>query len=226
MKQGSITSEPYEHRPLFGFVFFLFCKFFFKFYCPLHVKGRENLPTQPFILCSNHASHMDTPVLMLATQLPFSLFGIMAAQDYFFDNSVRRGIVRSLMNIIPISRTSSKYSLAQNIETCKQFIMKKNGCLIIYPEGTRSCDGEIHSFKRGVAILAKELNLPIVPVYIQGTYQSLGKWHVFPKPKKIHLTIGKPVDLITLGAQDNVRVLANQLEQIIKNLKCAYENND
>src|SRR5437763_474109 len=120
-----------------SYLYFLFCKFFFKFYCPITVSGQENLPSRPFILCSNHNSHLDTPVLMLATGIPFNQFGMVAAKDYFFDNVWRKRIASILMNLIPIDRNVSRDSLAENMSACQHFIENK-GNLIIYPEGTRS----------------------------------------------------------------------------------------
>ena len=79
--------------------------------------------------------------------------------------------------------------------------MEKNRNLIIYPEGTRSLNGEMGLFKRGPAMFSAELNLPIVPVHIHGTYKSLPKGRVFPKPKRITVTIGEPIDPLHFKAK-------------------------
>jgi 1-acyl-sn-glycerol-3-phosphate acyltransferase/long-chain acyl-CoA synthetase len=212
--------ESTSRKPVFGFLFFLFCKFFFKFYCPLSIKGRENLPDAPFIICSNHSSHMDTPVLMLATTFAFNRLGTIAAKDYFFDHKKRRHIVNLFMNILPISRQCTRASLGKDLEQCRVFIQRTNGCLIIYPEGTRSLDGNIQPFKRGIALIAGELGLPIVPVYIQGTHRALGKWTIFPRPGKINIIIGESLQLAeTTQRRHYYRHMMGTLENKVRELK-------
>src|SRR5579871_4403770 len=107
---------------MMSYLYFLFCKLFFKWYCPLEVYGHENLPESSFILCSNHNSHMDSPVLMLATGLPFNRFGMVAAKDYFFDTPWRKIVVNHLMNLIPVSRTVTRDSWNESIHACQQFV--------------------------------------------------------------------------------------------------------
>lgn len=203
-------------------LFFGFCKIFFKIYCPLQVNGRENLPSHSFIFCSNHCSHMDTPVLMMASNMPFSSFAMIAARDYFFAQGKSKSSATLFMNLIPISRKANRKTIADNLELCRQFISTQKRKLIIYPEGTRSVSGEIQSFKRGPALIASELNLPIVPVYIQGTHEALGKGSYFPRPKKIKVMIGEPIHPETDSQQkssSHYRKITCILEEKIKYLQ-------
>jgi len=157
---------------------------------------------------------MDTPVLMLATGMAFNQFGMLAAQDYFFDNPWRKRIVNFLMNLIPIDRKISRSSLAKNISACKHFVENGRHHLIIYPEGTRSLTGEIQPFKRGPALIALELAMPLIPVYIHGAYQSLCKGRYFPKYGKINVKIGKPI-----LPNKNKKLVTELLESNVKKLK-------
>jgi 1-acyl-sn-glycerol-3-phosphate acyltransferase len=201
-------------KKIMSYLYFLFCELFFRFYCRLTVYGKENLPSSPFILCSNHNSHMDTPALMLATGLPFNQFGMIAAKDYFFDNVWRKYIANLLMNLIPIDRKISRTTFIENISACKHFIEKQGKYLIIYPEGTRSITGEIQAFKRGPAMIASKLAIPLVPAYITGTYNSLKKGKFLPTPAHIYVKIGKPIATI----QDSYK-LTKLLEKRIIELK-------
>jgi 1-acyl-sn-glycerol-3-phosphate acyltransferase len=220
-------------KPKLGFLFTGLCKSIFKLYCPLAITGKENLPSPPFILCSNHCSHMDTPVLMLSTGLSFSRFGMVAAKDYFFDNKKRNQLLNLFMNLIPINRICTKSSIKDDVGFCKNFI--DSGCnLIIYPEGTRSLSGEIQSFKSGVALIASELNLPIVPVHIKGTFQAMPKGRNFPRPSKISASIGKPLSINTLYNASITQIqkpsaiyrqLAALLEQHIRQLGETHHGN-
>ncbi|MFQ5677745.1 MAG: lysophospholipid acyltransferase family protein [bacterium] len=160
-------------------------------YCRLSVQGRENLPESPFIFCSNHNSHMDTVVLMVSSGLPFKRFGMMAASDYFFNG--KRTFMGLLMNLIPVNRQANFKSIVTAMVACRAFTKNGGRNLIIYPEGTRSVNGEIQSFKNGAAVIATELKLPIVPVYIKGTHESMPKGKSFIRPRKIRAIIGKPI---------------------------------
>ena len=175
-------------------LFELFCKAVFMRYCPLQVTGRENIPATSFILCSNHSSHMDSGVLMGAAGLPFRQFGLMAAKEYFFGNTIRRVSLNLLMNLIPIDRKTSHVALVQSLAACREFVSNGNRNIIIYPEGTRSRTGQMARFKKGPAMIATELGIPIVPAYIEGTYAAMPKGSKFIKPGRIHVRIGTAID--------------------------------
>jgi len=200
-------------KKIAAYLYFVFCRIFFSIFCPLKVHGRENLPARCFILCSNHNSHMDTPVLMLATGIPFSQFGMIAAKDYFFDNSWRKMTAGIAMNLIPIDRKVSRQSLKKNISACKNFVENNEGYLIMFPEGTRSLTGDMQPFKRGAAMIALALAVPLIPAYIDGTYLSMRKGQIFPRFRKIHVRIGKPI-----FASHNRSRLTELLENSIKDL--------
>lgn len=175
-------------------LFELFCKAVFLSYCPLQVTGRENIPATSFIFCSNHSSHMDSGVLMGASGLPFRQFGLMAAKEYFFSNTIRRVSLNLLMNLIPIDRKTNHVTLVQSLAACREFVRNGNRNIIIYPEGTRSLSGKTARFKKGPAMIATELGIPIVPAYIDGTFAAMRKGSKFIKPRKIHVRIGKAID--------------------------------
>ncbi|MCG8608275.1 1-acyl-sn-glycerol-3-phosphate acyltransferase [bacterium] len=174
-------------------IFQWYCKGLFTFYCPLQVTGKENLPQGSFIFCSNHNSHMDSAILMTSSGMPFKKFGMVAASDYFFENGLRRRFLGALMNLIPIDREPKYHSIVELVIKCKKFINSDSRNIIIFPEGTRSLTGQIQAFKKGPAFIAIELALPIVPVYIYGTYQAMPKGHSLMKPGRIRAWIGKPL---------------------------------
>src|SRR5271155_4218612 len=89
--------------PITGSALFeAFCKLFFLTYCRLTVTGQHHLPPSPFIVCSNHSSHVDSAVLMTATGRPFSTFALLGASDYFFKQWGTKFLVSRFMNVIPI----------------------------------------------------------------------------------------------------------------------------
>jgi 1-acyl-sn-glycerol-3-phosphate acyltransferase len=192
----------------------------FRFYCPLRVIGRENLPPGRFILCSNHASHIDSFALMTAAGFPFGTYAMLAAGDYFFRNSIGGRWFSGLVHLIPISRSSSLVdraaSLNRTILLCRSSLQGPVRCLILFPEGTRSVTGETGPFKRGISLIAAELGLPIVPAYIEGSRTVMPKGRLFPVPGRIGVHIGAP---IFPGAERNHDAIGRAIEISIRSLK-------
>lgn len=182
-----------EERPslmqtlMFGILRVIYC-FLFR----LKIEGKENIPEGPFILCSNHSSHLDMPALILGTGLGVKNFRVLAAEDYFFKKSWLRRFVSNLLNLVPFSRTSNKNEILRNFDIARKCIQDKKS-LIIFPEGTRSLDGSLKDFKSFIGILGSELKIPIVPAYIQGAFDCWPKGQGLPKRGKIRLTFGKPI---------------------------------
>jgi 1-acyl-sn-glycerol-3-phosphate acyltransferase len=172
-----------------------FCRAFFKWYCPLTVEEVHHLPKAPFLLCSNHTSHADSAVLMAASGRDFRSFALIGASDYFFRSRRLRWAVSPLMNVVPIDREPGAKSLSACLATCRQFMQQTGGSLILYPEGTRSQDGRMQPFKSGAALFAIELEVPVVPAYIEGTHHILPKGRYVPRPGPVKVRFGEPVEL-------------------------------
>jgi long-chain acyl-CoA synthetase len=166
----------------------------FRFYARLEVTSGEPLPAGPFLLCSNHASHLDSAVLMVASGLPFDSFRLLAAADYFDPQSTAGRLTRVVLNIIAIDRAGEhSLGLRRTIAECRELIRTQQVRLIAFPEGTRSIDGELLPFKRGAALLALALALPVVPAYIDGARRSLPKGSWIPKPTPIRVRFGRTI---------------------------------
>ena len=149
------------------------------------------------VVVANHSSHADTAVLLAA--LPPNaqpVFG--AAADYWFDVPVRRFIATALAGVLPVRR-SGDGSYAALLAAARP-ALKAGRTVVIYPEGTRSTDGNIAEFRSGALRLARECGVPIVPVALTGTADVLpkgGRWS--PAPMQVH--IGEPVDPQNISAQ-------------------------
>jgi 1-acyl-sn-glycerol-3-phosphate acyltransferase len=169
-----------------------FCKTVFKLYCPLTVEGRENLPEPPFVICSNHASHIDSSMLMMALDMSFKKIGLIAAKDYFFDQS-HRFFLHYMMNLVPIARGAGSGAIRDSIIACRSFLASGGEVLIIYPEGTRATSDKISHFKEGAAILSHELGLPMVPACVYHSRECLPKGSYMLRPTKLKVRFGNPV---------------------------------
>jgi long-chain acyl-CoA synthetase len=215
-------------------IFEIYCKILFTIYCPLKIIGRENVPkSSSFIFCSNHNSHMDSGILMVASGLPFKNFAMMAAKDYFFDNGKRKYSLNLLMNLIPIDRDSDRKSMISYLAACREFTRTGNRNLIIYPEGTRSKTGNIQPFKKGPAMISAEVGLPIVPAFIKGSFNAWPKGKVLMKPSRITIRIGKPIlpdeYICDDGSDGNnfqaYKKITEELEKRVHELKNSGEQN-
>lgn len=156
----------------------------------VEVSGRENLTKlqPPFLICPNHQSTLDA-ILICATYPYRTLVNIFhVGASEFFRGSLLQRLAR-LINIVPIDPDARLLGAMQ----ASAIGLQAGKILNVYPEGQRSFDGKLGEFKKGPAILASELNLLILPVAIDGSYQVLprkAKWLHFAKVK---IRFGEPL---------------------------------
>ena len=198
-------------------VFEAFARLVCRVWCPLRVVGRENLPDVPFLICANHSSHMDSIVLMIATGEPFRCFALLAARDYFFGGKLRALAFGALLKLIPLERTARPYSLRVTLSRCSDFLNQGNRGLILFPEGTRTTNGDIGTFKHGAALFSARLGLPVIPVCIEGTRRVMPRGRFFPKRGPVAVRIGE-----TLWPQDHSSIVPEARRRImaLKGIPC------
>ncbi|MFQ5796485.1 MAG: AMP-binding protein [Candidatus Bipolaricaulia bacterium] len=172
-------------------ILYAFARMLFKLYFRLTAHGVEHLPKQgSFIIAPNHSSHLDIPslILVLPHRLREQMFAA-AARDYFFTRPLRRALVEFALNVFPFERMGS---FLEGLRLC-ECIVAKGRSIILFPEGTRSVSGVLQSFKPGLGSLAFELNIPIVPTYIRGSYEAMPKGKRLPRPRRIDITFARPI---------------------------------
>jgi 1-acyl-sn-glycerol-3-phosphate acyltransferase len=160
-------------------------------YNQLCVLGQEHLfHKSPFIIAPNHSSHLDTPSVfaVLPTHMVKKTFSA-AAKDYFFTGPCRSLAARLLTNAIPVGRTGDALS---GFRLCVRKLRSGNN-IIIFPEGTRTHCNRIGNFKPGVIALSRFGKVPVVPVYIDGTRESMPRGRYVPKGTRITVVFGKPI---------------------------------
>jgi 1-acyl-sn-glycerol-3-phosphate acyltransferase len=141
---------------------------------PTTVLGAEHLHRvePPVIFAANHASHLDTPLLLTTLPVEFRHRTVVAAaSDYFFDRTWKAVAWSFSLAAIPIERTKVN---RRSADVAAELIEDRWN-LVIFPEGGRSPDGWLQPFRGGAAYLARRTGRPVVPVYIHGTR------HVIPK---------------------------------------------
>jgi 1-acyl-sn-glycerol-3-phosphate acyltransferase len=158
----------------------------------LHLLGREHLPAEPpFVLIANHASHLDALVLTcsLNWRLRDRVFPI-AAGDTFFEKTSQAAFAAGLLNALPLWRHKcGSHSLAE----LRDRLLQQPCVYILFPEGTRSRNGEMAPFKPGLGLLVAQTNVPVVPCHLDGTFEALPPHRRWPRLHKITLRIGEPL---------------------------------
>jgi len=181
------------------------------------VLGRESLTDVhgPFVVVSNHTSHLDAPLIISALPRRLSRYvAAGAAADYFFDVWWRKGLTALFFNAFPVDRTGlrGRRGLATSL-------LDDGVPLLLFPEGTRSRTGEMGNFKPGAAALCISRDVPCLPVALLGASEAMpyGKnWPDKGRPP-IYVAFGEP-----LHAEDGESV-AQFSERIAKEVRGLYD---
>jgi long-chain acyl-CoA synthetase len=164
-------------------------RFFFHIYFRFQARGMKNIPNGPCIIAPNHQSFFDG--LFVASYL--HTHQIKKTYFYAKEKHVRKSWLKFLANRNNIIIMDLNKDLKASIQKMGE-VLKRNKNLIIFPEGTRTKNGKLGQFKKTFAILSSELNVPVVPVSIQGAFEALPKGSFFPKPlKKVNIEFLSPV---------------------------------
>ncbi|HBG92109.1 MAG: hypothetical protein A2X54_01680 [Nitrospirae bacterium GWF2_44_13] len=165
----------------------LLFKLFFRIFFRLEAKGVENIPNVPFIIAPNHCSNLDGFAIGAAVPLTtYKTLYFQGFQKYFTGRLT--AFFAGLAHVIPIDPETYLGKALQ----LSAYVLKNNKALCIFPEGGRSYDGTLMEFKKGIGILALELNVPVVPASIKGSFESLPKGAYLPRFKKITIRFDKP----------------------------------
>ena len=163
----------------------------------------------PVIFVANHASHLDTPLVLLSLPDEWRRkTAVAAAADYFFDTWWRAVGSSIVFNTFPIDRRGG------SMATTPGEVLADGWSLVIFPEGTRSKDGWIGQFRMGAAFLAVEHGVPVVPVAHRGTYAAMPRGQNWPSPGRRQLTVrfGEP---IYPGPDEGVRDFAPRIKDAV-----------
>ena len=163
--------------------------FFWLMFLPVSVDGIEHIePKKSYVFVANHQSMFD--VWLVYGWLPVIFKWLMKAE-------LRKvpfvGTACKAAGHIFVDRRNSKAAIESLKDVEKQLT---NGvCTVIFPEGTRSLNGEVGRFKRGAFQIAWDLGLPVVPLSLDGCFEVLPKGKPFVHRHAVHMHIGQPIDL-------------------------------
>ncbi|MEX2290701.1 MAG: lysophospholipid acyltransferase family protein [Mycobacteriales bacterium] len=183
-----------------------------------YVTGAENLPEEgAAILAGNHTTFLDNFMIPLVVPRKVTF---LAKSDYFTGPGPKGWLQKSFfrgVGMIPIDRSGGAASEAA-LRTGLR-VLQRGELLALYPEGTRSPDGRLYRGKTGVARMALEAGVPVVPVGLIGMFELQPAGRLMPKLGKVELRIGKPLDFGRYAGMEGDRfVLRSVTDEIMYEL--------
>lgn len=197
LKHLPLFTRAYDWTSVFfRFAWSIYLKVVFTTYIRLKVVGDyhtlyKNHPR--LLIISNHGSHLDATSIAasIPSQYWLDLY-IAAAKDYFFSNPFFTFFSQHCLGAIPIDRKDRK---GEAINLITQMLTKLDRIwLILFPEGTRTPDGKIHEFKRGVSVFAEKTKTPILFLFLDGNTKLMPKGTPWARPGKLTIYVGPVVD--------------------------------
>ena len=187
------------------------------------VVGSENIPTQgSAILASNHLSVSDSVFLPLMIDRSVSF---LAKSDYFTGRGIKGWATRNFMKLtgqIPIDRSGGKASEA-SLNT-GLMVLGRGDLLGIYPEGTRSPDGKLYRGRTGLARMALEAGVPVVPRVMVDTEKVMPIGRPLPRSGRVGIGIGEPLDFSRFAGMESDRfILRSVTDEIMVALQALGE---
>ncbi len=161
--------------------------------------GQGNIPaTGGVILVSNHVSYFDVVFLGIPLRRPLNY---LARSTLFF--SILGWFIRSV-GAFPIQREGIGASgMKETLRT-----LRAGRIVALFPEGTRSRDGELGTLKPGIAALVERVGVPVVPAGLAGTFEAWPRSRLIPVPHPIHVHYGRPIYPAELAGLDTAAITA------------------
>ena len=201
---------------------------FFRLLMDLEIRGLGALGSldPPLMFAANHCSHLDTAAVLAAVPAGWRLRIAPAVRKEYFE-----ACWSATSSLGDRLSAAGKFALACLLFGAFPLPQRLGGfgdtlryagelaegglCILIYPEGKRSPDGRVQSFKSGVGLLARELDVPVVPVGIQGTFESLSLHDSWPRRGPVRVAFGESLQLEEGETPDQ---LAARLEAAVRQL--------
>ena len=176
----------------------------------LRVAGRENWPASGgALICANHQSYFDPPLVGLTCGRRLTYLG----RTTLFANKLLAPII-TFLDTIPIDRDGG--GLAGLKETLRR--LKRGDMVLIFPEGTRTRDGELQPLKPGFCAVARRSRVPLVPVALDGAYDAWPRTSPLPRGGRLAVVIGKPISAAEVTELSDEQLVAELTRRIAGSL--------
>lgn len=176
------------------------------------VIGKENLPGTPAVYIANHQGNFDIPILLTSLDKPHALISKMELGRLPFIKDWA-----ALLECVFIDRSNARQSMTALGDAADN--LASNGrSIIIFPEGTRSRNGDVGEFKGGAFRVATKANAIIVPIVIDGSYKLMEQNKMWIKPASVTVKILPPIE--TAGkTREEMKTLPEEVRQMIAKAK-------
>ncbi len=173
-----------------GWIFF---RTLYATYFRWRVFGAENVPkTGGVILASNHASFLDPPLVGSGLRRGINYL----ARESLFRFPGMGALLRS-WSAVPVDRDGGG---ARGLMMILDRLLA-GGAIILFPEGTRTRDGKLQPARSGIGLTVIKSSAPVVPVRVFGTFEAYGRHHKFPRPHRVAVKYGQPMNFENLRAE-------------------------
>jgi 1-acyl-sn-glycerol-3-phosphate acyltransferase len=199
------VSTPVKVPPIYAFCRGI-CRIVSSVWFDLKAYGVENIPRQGgVLLVSNHESYLDP--IVVGVQVPRAM-SFMAKSELF--KPIGFGWLIHRLGAFPVHQgRGDRGAIDETIERLQQ-----GHILNIFPEGERSATGELGPIKKGVALIAKRANVPVVPVIVEGSFEAWPKNKAMPQSHPIRVLYGPPIDVSNLRGDEIVKTIHAKFRQM------------
>jgi len=176
------------------------------------VIGAENMIEEgPCIIAANHCSNLDPPLVGIACKRAIHYLGKKSLLDWTL-----LGPIFPELNVIPVDQENPDRSALMGVIR----VVRGGGAALIFPEGSRSRDGQLQPVQPGIGLIAAKTGAPVVPVWIDGSFAAFPPGAKFPLKKPIKVVIGHP--LTTTGGgfsgRDSYQRVAAEVGKVLADL--------
>ncbi|HVA66938.1 MAG TPA: lysophospholipid acyltransferase family protein [Elusimicrobiota bacterium] len=189
----------------------------------VEVSGAEHVPNRGgLIIAANHTSHLDMGLIKHALGPAGQDLVSLAAQDYFFSNPLNRWFFGNFTNLLSFNRSKS---LKESLLAAGR-VLKDGRNLLIFPEGTRTRDGGMGTFKPSLGYMALNFEADVLPVYISGAFEALPRGKIVPRSRRLKAVFGPVISASALkaaaaaaGGEDDNRAATKVVEDAVRGLE-------
>jgi 1-acyl-sn-glycerol-3-phosphate acyltransferase len=180
-------------------------KFIAQSFFDLRVYGQDNIIEDgPALLAMNHQSFLDPPFAGISCKREIHYF----ARKTLFDVPVIGPIMRRL-NVIGVDREGSDVSALKAVIR----VLRDGGCTIVFPEGTRSLDGNLQAAKPGAGFIIAKTLAPVVPMRIFGAFEAFPRGKKFPRSHPVTIVAGEPIHFGKADITGDPRIVFQRLSE-------------
>ena len=177
----------------------------------LEIRGKKNIKdNKNYIFAPNHSSFMDFPVLFVAV----NKYLVFVAKKELERIPIFKSIL-SISGSIFVDRKNTNDAI-DSLDELKSDIKNTPRSVVVFPEGTRSDSNQLKSFKKGAAVLSINTGLPIIPVYIMGSFDWWNTKNFRKNSNKIVVNFGKPIITENKQYEDRKNITNSIKKEIIK----------